>query len=71
MAYGPPSGGPSPDGTCGHNSVGKYKCSNGACCSQYGSCGTTDDFCLTAKGCQSAFGTCKSGSIPPGGPSPD
>ena len=31
-------------------------CANNMCCSQWGYCGTTDDYC--GAGCQSAFGRC-------------
>ena len=34
------------------------KCPSGQCCSKYGWCGKSDDYCDTSKGCQSAFGTC-------------
>jgi chitinase len=39
---------------------------NGLCCSQYGYCGSTDDYCGT--GCKE--GPCTSGTIPPSSPSP-
>jgi len=43
------------DGRCGE----VYgKCPSGQCCSKYGWCGKTDDYC--AQGCQSEFGDCKS-----------
>ena len=42
----------SPNGTCGSGTG--LKCPSG-CCSQYGNCGTGDDFCKS--GCQHAFGT--------------
>ncbi|PWN40465.1 hypothetical protein IE81DRAFT_349202 [Ceraceosorus guamensis] len=32
---------------------GNALCSQGLCCSQYGSCGSTDEYCLTSKNCQS------------------
>ncbi|OUM63133.1 carbohydrate-binding module family 18 protein [Piromyces sp. E2] len=35
-------------------------CADGYCCSKYGYCGKTDDYCKS--GCQSEYGTCKSGS---------
>jgi peptidoglycan/xylan/chitin deacetylase (PgdA/CDA1 family) len=47
------------DGTCGGSSG--YTCqgsSFGDCCSQYGWCGSTTNYCDT--GCQSEFGTCGS-----------
>ncbi|CAG8617411.1 5121_t:CDS:2, partial [Ambispora gerdemannii] len=37
------------------------QCSDNECCSQYGYCGTTDDYCGT--GCQSDFGTCTAGGV--------
>ncbi|KAI1143621.1 carbohydrate-binding module family 18 protein [Hypoxylon sp. FL0543] len=42
------------DGSCGAGTA--FKCAAGACCSQYGSCGSTPAYCGT--GCQSAYGTC-------------
>jgi peptidoglycan/xylan/chitin deacetylase (PgdA/CDA1 family) len=48
----------SPDNSCG-GSTG-YTCGAYSCCSQYGWCGTTSDYCST--GCQSAFGGC--GTLP-------
>ncbi|BAE63426.1 hypothetical protein AFCA_010084 [Aspergillus flavus] len=48
----------STDGSCG---FGKGKCPNGSCCSQYGTCGTTDAHCQA--GCQSDYGTCKGISL--------
>ncbi|KAL2831143.1 glycoside hydrolase superfamily [Aspergillus cavernicola] len=49
----------STDSTCG---LGKgTKCPPGSCCSQYGSCGTGDDFCQA--GCLSDYGECKGVSI--------
>ncbi|KAH6647325.1 hypothetical protein BKA67DRAFT_384114 [Truncatella angustata] len=51
----PPSGGtPSPDDTCG--GTNGYVCTNNNCCSQWGWCGSTDEYC--AAGCQIAFGRC-------------
>ena len=44
----------STDGKCGSN-VGT-KCPSGQCCSKYGYCGTTSDYC--AAGCQTGFGNC-------------
>ncbi|OUM61793.1 carbohydrate-binding module family 18 protein [Piromyces sp. E2] len=35
-------------------------CADGYCCSKYGYCGKTDDYCKS--GCQSEYGTCKTGS---------
>ena len=53
-----------PDNTCGNLFNGNnngYSCDpasplGGPCCSQYGYCGTTTDYCGT--GCQGDFGTC-------------
>ncbi|OUM58671.1 carbohydrate esterase family 4 protein, partial [Piromyces sp. E2] len=42
----------STNGKCG----GKYVCPKGFCCSQYGYCGKTSEYC--GKGCQSEFGMC-------------
>jgi len=52
----------SPDGTCG-GSTG-YTCigfPEGSCCSQYGHCGSTDDYC--GAGCNPLFGTCSGGAV--------
>ncbi|KAD4889383.1 hypothetical protein E3N88_21456 [Mikania micrantha] len=38
--------------TCGRQ-AGNALCSNGYCCSQYGYCGTTPDYCSPANKCQS------------------
>jgi hypothetical protein len=40
-------------GTCG-NEIGS--CAAGYCCSKYGYCGTTDDYCNVNNGCQASFG---------------
>jgi hypothetical protein len=53
----------SPDETCGGSNA--YVCPSGQCCSQYGWCGTTTDYCGT--GCQSTFGTCTGGTTTGGG----
>lgn len=50
--------GQSNDGACG-GSLG-FTCAAGACCSQYGYCGTSSTYCDT--GCQSDFGTCSGGN---------
>lgn len=42
---------------CGRQAGGKT-CANNLCCSQYGYCGSTDEYCSTSKGCQS---NCNSG----------
>ncbi|ORX63258.1 hypothetical protein BCR32DRAFT_227084 [Anaeromyces robustus] len=44
----------SPDGTCGPNNK-NYVCPSG-CCSQYGYCGETQEYC--GVGCQTGFGKC-------------
>ncbi|RPB11863.1 glycoside hydrolase/deacetylase [Morchella conica CCBAS932] len=53
-----------PDGSCGASNGG-YKCPTDSykCCSQYGWCGDTDEYCGT--GCQSGYGTCSGGSTTP------
>ncbi|MBA0561386.1 hypothetical protein Golob_018222, partial [Gossypium lobatum] len=48
---------------CGRQ-VGGALCPNDLCCSQYGWCGNTDDYCSPAKNCQS---NCRSGPPPPTG----
>ncbi|KAI2609768.1 carbohydrate-binding module family 18 [Hypoxylon fragiforme] len=55
-------GGYSPDLTCGTTGAGEhgYICPTGMCCSQYGYCGNSTDYCST--GCQSAFGSCGTSS---------
>ncbi|KAI1386959.1 carbohydrate-binding module family 18 [Hypoxylon trugodes] len=64
-------GGTSPDLTCGKTGAGVngYTCPSGMCCSQYGYCGSSTDYC--AEGCQSAFGTCATGTGTGGGDSSD
>jgi len=39
---------------------GYGSCSNGQCCSKYGYCGTTEDYC--GSGCQAGYGNCNSSS---------
>ncbi|TVY26403.1 Chitin deacetylase [Lachnellula hyalina] len=63
----------SPDNACGNVVAGAnngYFCEatkdDGGCCSQYGYCGSSTDYCLT--GCQPNFGTC---STPPSQPIED
>lgn len=61
----------SPDSSCGNLFNGNnknYTCdpnspNGGPCCSQYGYCGTTSDYCGT--GCQSAFGKCAGSEVIP------
>ncbi|KAG6703148.1 hypothetical protein I3842_07G070200 [Carya illinoinensis] len=50
---------------CGKQAGGKT-CSNNLCCSQYGYCGSTDEYCSTTKGCQS---NCRPGGSSGGGES--
>ncbi|RWR88866.1 wound-induced protein precursor [Cinnamomum micranthum f. kanehirae] len=49
---------------CGKQAGGRA-CDGGLCCSQWGFCGRTDDYCSTSKGCQSNCGG--SSPSPPGG----
>ncbi len=57
-----PTSEPHIQGKCG---VGYGKCPSGQCCSKYGWCGKTDDYCSSSKGCQSEFGDCNgTSSIP-------
>ncbi|KAH7031446.1 uncharacterized protein B0I36DRAFT_349526 [Microdochium trichocladiopsis] len=56
-AQNPPSNGGGnigPGGACGGNN--RYNCASGQCCSQYGYCGTTTEYC--GAGCQPLFGRC-------------
>ncbi|KAF4381764.1 hypothetical protein G4B88_002914 [Cannabis sativa] len=48
---------------CGRQ-AGGVKCPNGLCCSQYGWCGNTFDYCSPQAGCQS---NCWGGPTPPSG----
>jgi len=38
------------------------KCPAGQCCSKWGYCGTTSEYCSNSQGCQLAYGDCKCGS---------
>ncbi|KAL7628272.1 hypothetical protein AAE478_002471 [Parahypoxylon ruwenzoriense] len=60
-------GGISPDLTCGITGAGEhgYICPNSMCCSQYGYCGNSTDYCDA--GCQAAFGRCGAGGGNSGG----
>ncbi|GIJ84935.1 hypothetical protein Asppvi_003790 [Aspergillus pseudoviridinutans] len=49
----------STDGTCGFSKG--TRCPAGSCCSQYGNCGTGNDFCQA--GCLSDYGECKGISV--------
>jgi len=51
-----------PTSTNGRCGKGVGKCPKDECCSQYGWCGTQEDHCSVAKGCQSEFGRCNSSS---------
>ncbi|KAL8159585.1 hypothetical protein V2J09_001122 [Rumex salicifolius] len=53
--------GPAAAQQCGSQAGGKT-CANNLCCSQFGYCGSTDDYC--SKGCQS---NCAGGTAPSGG----
>ncbi|KAI5862706.1 glycoside hydrolase/deacetylase [Durotheca rogersii] len=52
----------SPDMTCGRTGAGTngYTCPTGLCCSQYGYCGSSSDYCDA--GCQASFGSCVPGN---------
>ncbi|RPA97611.1 glycoside hydrolase/deacetylase [Choiromyces venosus 120613-1] len=62
-----------PDGTCGIQNSGNgngYRCPDGTekCCSQWGWCGGTSEYCGT--GCQPGYGACDNGgggTVPPDG----
>ncbi|KAK8059999.1 hypothetical protein PG996_009929 [Apiospora saccharicola] len=61
-----------PDGTCGPNSAGGYACLDGYCCSRWGYCGVTAEYC--GAGCSPEYGTCglmsPDGSCGPGSAGP-
>ncbi|ORX75705.1 hypothetical protein BCR32DRAFT_284928 [Anaeromyces robustus] len=46
------------DGKCGN---GYGKCNPEECCSKYGYCGKTAEYCSAEKECQSQYGDCKCG----------
>ncbi|KAK6510545.1 hypothetical protein TWF506_009650 [Arthrobotrys conoides] len=51
----------SPDGTCGPgngNTCDNSTNSLDGCCSQFGWCGHTEDYCLIENGCQPEYGNC-------------
>jgi len=52
----------STNGQCGK---GHGRCPSGKCCSKYGWCGTTENFCSTSAGCQSEFGECHGETLTP------
>ncbi|KAF6834231.1 polysaccharide deacetylase family protein [Colletotrichum plurivorum] len=58
-----PTGVIGPDGACG-GSEG-YVCEAGACCSEYGFCGTSQAYC--GVGCQPLFGVCGAAAPAPSG----
>ncbi|ORX75620.1 hypothetical protein BCR32DRAFT_210153, partial [Anaeromyces robustus] len=41
------------------------KCPSGQCCSKYGHCGTTSEYCTISTGCQSEFGECQIDIVSP------
>jgi hypothetical protein len=45
------------DGSCGNRKTCQGS-QFGNCCSGHGYCGSTNDYCLLANGCQTAFGSC-------------
>jgi len=47
----------STDGRCGEN---RGKCMKGYCCSKYGWCGKSDEYCKISKGCKPDYGKCNS-----------
>ncbi|KAE8443402.1 hypothetical protein EG329_001883 [Mollisiaceae sp. DMI_Dod_QoI] len=49
----------STDGSCG-NGVTCAGSTFGTCCSEYGFCGSSSDYCRALFGCQTQFGTCTS-----------
>ncbi|EKD16502.1 extracellular chitinase [Drepanopeziza brunnea f. sp. 'multigermtubi' MB_m1] len=57
-SYAPPADGTnlpeSPDGSCG--ATAGYRCTSGNCCSQFGFCGDSADFC--GSNCLKTFGLC-------------
>ena len=60
-----PSGNIGPNGPCGPKSAsGSDVCASGLCCSQFGYCGSTGEYC--GLGCNTAFGQCGGGSVTPG-----
>jgi len=51
--------------------AGKGTCASGLCCSKYGYCGTSDDYCNVRKGCQVDYGLCyENDDQPPVSPEP-
>ena len=54
----------SPDNSCGATS--SYTCPSSApCCSQYGYCGSTENFCLTTAACQTRYSNSSSACYAP------
>ncbi|EUC44378.1 carbohydrate-binding module family 18 protein [Bipolaris oryzae ATCC 44560] len=69
----PARGSVSPDRTCGDVYKGNnngWVCKTGQCCSRFGNCGTTADYCSPSV-CQSAFGICFDSAPARGSVSPD
>ncbi|KAF4869354.1 Chitin deacetylase [Colletotrichum siamense] len=58
-----PTGVIGPDGACGGTEG--YVCEAGACCSEYGFCGSSQAYCGT--GCQPLFGVCGAAAPAPSG----
>jgi len=50
----------STNGKCGKKDG---KCPEGKCCSKYGWCGTTSEYCDVSNGCQSEFGKCNTKKV--------
>ncbi|KAF4624626.1 hypothetical protein G7Y89_g13544 [Cudoniella acicularis] len=48
---------PSVDGSCGKDAT-CLGSTFGPCCSSYGWCGSTSEYCLPSNGCQAGFGAC-------------
>jgi hypothetical protein len=48
----------SKDQTCGPSK--NTNCPAPGCCSKFGNCGFTDEFCLVSQGCLDDFGVCNS-----------
>jgi len=53
------SGGSGSNGRCGS---GYGKCPAGECCSKWGYCGKTSEYCSNSQGCQLAYGDCRCGN---------
>ncbi|CAL1363700.1 unnamed protein product [Linum trigynum] len=53
-------------GSCGGKK--KISCEDGLCCSQFGYCGSVDEYC--GDGCQSSYGECGSPGVDKSSPPP-